>query len=353
MLGEERPLNPSPATMSRRSFLRGLVAGAGLAALGTATLLIPADRRVEPVESFKLTDDPIDLHIRRFESQFHPDNLSDEKLRNTYVWLLAQWFADKTFGLFDSPDNPTAAAEKLYNAIEWVTDLEDERFKEFPERAAVTETPITENGKTIIAINLNIPSLNQRYTQTPSGGTVTSLMYLRDILIHEFVHLATKIQDEQLAIELFRQKEPGLTNQKVIVKGFSINFRVEFEEDKGTLRFLEDFDEASTEFIANTHQKNAGLAIGPPTYPDSERPYIERVIGLLEAVLKIGNISFEEFAKFHAESDIDGLAKAIAGATNEVFATDEEKVNFGLSVIEAVRTSDIKWLGGYLQKIKS
>lgn len=345
MYENERRPGDSPPDGSRRSFLKGLVTGLFVGFLGEATLLIPSDRRVEPVEGFKLTEDPVELHIRRFENQFQPDNLSDEKLRNAYSWLLAQWFADKTLGLFDSPDNPTAAAEKLYNAIEWVTNPEDERFRDFPERAAVTS-----DGKDI-AINLNIPEFNQRYTQTPSGAIITNLMLLRDILIHEFVHLATrKRPDQPIIIETIRQDNPDLEDKRGFVKGFSIVF--EDETESVAARFLTDFDEASTEFIANTHQKNAGLAIGPPTYPDSERPYIERVINLLEAVLKIGNISFGEFAKFHAESDIDGLAKALAEATNEVFATDKEKVNFGLSVIEAVRTSDIKWLGGYLQKMK-
>ncbi len=318
------------------------LAGAAAGFLGGQEL----QRRVEQSLDF---DDPIEIQIHRLELK-NKEGLGNKELRDRYTWLLAFWYAhDHSFGALSEPDDEYGAI-KLSNAVTFIEDPNDSRLEGRENVAGWT---------TREEIFMKLTNLTEPYVYRTTGGTVTPLMEYRDTLVHEFTHFITKEVRSAQVFDVIRQQKsefPNITDFK------GSGFRVYFDPDPENSELpytahLVDFDEAATELIANHYQRTAGLATGLPSYPeanqaDTDKSQIERTIDTLEASLKIVGISMDKFAELHKESDLDGLTILLADKTDKVFASDTEKIRYGLSIIDALRTTDRKFLGEYIGSIK-
>lgn len=345
-LTEKKPFSGS--LISRRNFLKG----AGLAILGGIAGSLPERRK-----GFESTGEPYDIQIRNFEQKYKDiPNLKDRELRDYYVWLLSLWFGEnKTSGIFTEENDPYAAAGELYIATYSIEDENDEVLRGNERNAGWVETKmVDEQTKKFIYMNLTSWMFNEQSRYTNSGATLPMLVSFRDVLTHEFVHFITIPRYEAETFNLVKEIKPEFADfANVKIEGFMMTLDPDPNNPEVKCQLLlNDFDEAATEFIANYYQRTSALTVGPPAYDNPDRPGIEKAINLLEATLKIANISMEQFADFHALSDLDGLALVFADATDRQFETDQDKVRYGLSIIVALDQGDRRRLGQYLQETK-
>lgn len=184
-------------------------------------------------------------------------------------------------------------------------------------------------------------------------------MQARDTLVHELVHFITEDRKEAQAIDIVKKLKPELASiEDVTIRGFRMIFDPDPNNpDVPAVFYLDDFDEASTELIANYHQRTAGLGVGLPTYPEenqgeTSQSKIEKTLDALEATLKLSGISMDQFAELHAHSNLDGLAIAFADSTSRSFQDDVEKIQYGLSVIDSLKQLNRKVIGEHIQSIK-
>ncbi len=347
--------NPS-SSISRRGFFGRAgktIVGAAAAGFGTG---FGVGREVEYRQENpdELTTEPWEIQIRKLELRSKPEGLRDEVLRNNYTWLITMWYGrDHSFGAFAAPDDEYAAAEKMYSSTSFITDESDSRLEGYENFAGWTF------AQDSILMNLTSAGLREEYTYNSSGGVITPPMQMRDTLVHELTHFITKERKEAAIIDKVKKLKPEFNGiNDVTINGFKILF-VPNSNDPSVpaIQYLDDFDEASTELIANYYQRTAGLAVGLPSYPEqnqteSDQSRIERALDALEATLKLSGISMDQFAELHAHSDLDGLAKAFADSINKVFQDDTEKIQYGLSIIVALKELDRKAIGEHIQRIR-
>ncbi len=327
--------------MDRRGFLKRAVIVGLAATVGS----IP-----EGEERFPLTSDPIDVQIREFEQKHNKlENLNDRQLRNQYAWMLSVWFNDKTSGVFVDESDPYAVATKIYTSTHYVENEDDPNFKDHEHDAGWAYR------QEEIYLNLTSRQFNEQSVETKGGATLPILVLFRDTLSHEIIHFMAIPREEAESFNLIRELNPGYQNYaNTEIAGFAAYFVTNPNNPESEFKtFFSDFDEASTEFIANYYQRTSAFVVGPPSYDNPDRPGIEKAINLLEATLKIADISVEDFAKLHAHSDLDGLATALADVTTHQFNNNTDKIRYGLSIIVAMEKGDRKTLGQYFQETKS
>lgn len=338
--------------ISRRELGREVAKGtviAGAAAAGGFGIGREAEFRFENPSD--VTDEPWEIQIRKLELRGGKDALKDENLRNLYTWLTVMWYgAGHSFGVFDDPNDEYASATAMYKAIAFIDNETDPELEGHENFAGWTYP------REAIVLNLISPDLKELNT---TGGVITPLMSMRDTLVHELTHFITEDRSEGQSIDIFRKIHPEVANIKdVKISGFRMIFDPDPNDPNAkTIDYLIDFDEASTELIANYYQKIAGLAVGLPSYPeenqtDSNQSKIEKTLGALEATLTLAGISMDQFAQLHSTSNLDGLAKAFSDAATRTFSDDVQKVEYGLTIIDSFRTLDRKVIGQYIQEIK-
>lgn len=333
----ENPLVGKVARFTRRK-AEQVAIPVGLGATGlvafNAGFQIGINTSENPTD-FEITQEPYEVEIRRFEERFKPNNLRNEKVRSKYMWLLSQWLAsDKTFDVFEDEGHQTVS-NRVYHAIEFITDPSDKRLQNHETDAAWAEPHES------IFFNLTIDQFNQKYAPNATGALLTPYMFLRDTFTHEFVHFIVLERSDQEMISIIRNRKREYDKYpNASVTGF----KVLFWKDKELKEELDDFDEASVELIANYYQRNAGLVVGPPFYPDDNRPNIQQAISLLEATLEIVGLSIDDFAQHHAYSDFDGLAKTFASVSNRTFRSDIDQIEYGFSMIDSIRRGNKRQL---------
>lgn len=302
-----------------------------------------------------VTEEPLEIQIRKVELRGGQEGLKDEELRSLSTWLICSWYGfNHSFGAFSDPDNEYAATRRMYASTSFIEDEQDPRLQN---RAPFAGSTVPGES---IEINLTSPELKQAYLYNTTGGTITPLMQMRDTLTHELTHFITKERRDAEIIDLIKQTKPEFANiDDVAIRGFRIYFNPDPNDpESSVLEYLDDFDEAATELIANYSQRTAGLAVGLPTYPEGDQPEasqskIEKTLDALEATLKLSGISMDHFAELHSQSDLDALAKAFADSTTLSFQTDFEKIQYGLSVIIALKELDRRYIGEHIQNIKA
>lgn len=348
-------LTPPPwmrAVVRRRSALSHGIAGAGGAALGAAVHF-----GYDQYEHNKLevTDEPLDVQIRKLEQRAGQEGLRDEKLRLHYTWLLAQWYGERfAMGAFYDEKNPYAAAEAIYAAISLIASEVDPRLQGFEGAAGWTVA-----GESI-TMNLTAAQVQESYFTNKTGASITPLMSYRDTLVHEMTHFIVEPREVALSIDQIKRSNPEFRDMKAAKL---TGFRIYFDPDPDNpelpiVQYMDDFDEACTEYIANYAQRISGFTTGLPTYPEGDvdehnQSRIERIMDTLEGTIKLAGITPEDFMIYHKLSDLDGLSKRLAEATTGRFLTDAAKVVYGLRIIDAVRTVDRAVLGEFVKQIKS
>lgn len=329
----------------------GVVAGASTAiGMGVGKELYRQEQ-----SKLEVTDEPLDVQIRKLEQRAGQEGLRNQKLRSHYTWLVAQWYGQKfSLGAFHDENDEFAAATKIYTSIISIESENDPRLVGF-EGAAGWTVP----GESI-SMNLTTSQIQESYSTSRSGATITPLMAYRDTLVHEITHFITEPREEAIAIDLIKAANPQFKEMKAAkLSGFRIYFDPDPDNpDLPIVQHMADFDEAATEFIANYEQRISGLATGLPTYPEGDfdefnQTHIERTIDTLDATIKLAGIKPEVFMIYHKLSDLDGLAKNFAEATSISFATEEVKVEYGLGIINAIRNIDRTALGEFVKRIKA
>jgi hypothetical protein len=336
---------------SRRGFIQK-----GLTALaGTAVASFAAGKQAEYGEKnpMEVTNEPLEIQIRKVEQRGGQEGLRDERLRDLYTNLVCLWYAaNHSFGAFQDLSSGQNAAQKMYSSIHFVQDKNDKRLEIIGKAAAIAFP-----GDSMY-FDLTLPEYQKTYN-TNSGVLITPLMFMRDYLVHELTHFITKVNREPdaMAVTIVTKSKPELRNlRNTFRSGFGMSFHSD-DQKVEDIEYLEDFDEASTELIANYYQRTAGLAVGLPWYPDDDhtntsQTRVEKTIDALEAILKLSGISIDQFALLHRNSDIDGLAKVFADSTTKTFQSDSEKVEYGLTVVDSLRNLDRRFLGEHIQAIK-
>ncbi len=336
----------------RREFI-GAVGGAAVGtALGVAIGREIEYRHENPAE---VTVEPLEIQIRKLELRGDQEGLKNKELRELHAWLVCSWYgAIHSFGAFADPNNEYAAAQKMYSSISLMEDEHDPRLQDQESFAGLTVP------RESVWINLTSPELREAYLFNTSGGVITPLMQERDILVHELTHFITEFRKDGQIIAAVEQLRPDLADiTDVTISGFRLLFDPD-PDDSGipVIRYLDDFDEATTELIANYYQRTAGLSVGLPSYPEGDQSEtgqyrIEKTLDALEATLKLSGISMDQFAELHAHSDLDGLAVKLADSTNNLFQSDLEKIEYGLSIIIALKELKHEVLGKHIQNIRS
>lgn len=296
----------------------------------------------------------MEIQIRKVELRGKKEGLRDERVRDLYTWLICLWYGvNHSFGTFAEPNNEYAAAQKMYISITFIEDEKDPQLQLHPNFAGLTYS------RESILMNLTDPELREEYLLNTTGGTITPLMQMRDTLVHELTHFITEDREDAQIIDMVRGLKPEAANIKAAkVSGFRIYYDPDPNDPNvKAIEYLDDFDEAATELIANYYQRTAGLAVGLPSYPEGDQPEvsqsrIEKTLNVLEATLKLSGISMDSFAELHAHSDLDGLGRAFADSSRKSFQSDTEKIQYGLSVIVALKELDHNYLGGHIQNIK-
>lgn len=352
---EVRP-KPSPnwlkSQVSRRGFFKTFAGGAVAgAAAGFAAGREVEYRHENPDD---VTDEPLEIQIRKLELRGKQTILKDENLRSLYIWLITSWYGyNHSFGIFADPQDERAVASRIYSSISFIEDKKDSRLEGSENFAGWTYPQDS------IFLNLTSTEFDEDYTYNTTGGAITPPMRMRDSLVHEMTHFITTPREEAQIIDIVRKSRLELTGINAIaITGFSMVFDPDpSNPDVSIIQHLDDFDEASTELIANYYQRAAGLAIGLPNYPEEnqtelDQSRIEKTLDALEATLKLSGITIDQFAELHANSDLDGLAKALADCTNRAFKDDLEKIEYGLSIITALKNLDRKTIGEHIQSIK-
>lgn len=345
------------ARMSRRSFMEKMAAalGGGIVAGGAGGFVTGREFQHRVENPNEITDEPWEIQIRKLELRGQKEGLKDENLRGLHTWLICMWYgANHSYGVFADPNDEYAAASAMYQAISFIDKKDDPKLKGHEDSAGWTV------ARDSITMNLTSSDFSEDYITNSTGGTITPLMQVRDTLVHELTHFITEDRKEAGAIDIVKQMRPDLANiNDVTVRGFRMIFDPDPNNpDVPVVLYLDDFDEASPELIANYHQRTAGLAVGLPTYPEenqteTNQSKIERTLDALEATLKLSGISMDQFAQFHASSDLDGLAIAFADSTDRLFQEDSEKIQYGLSVIVSLKELNRKVIGEHIQNIKS
>lgn len=347
-------IKPDDGLSSRREFIKKGAA----ATIGAATAVaggFAVGRQVEYSEKnpMEVTDEPLEIQIRKVELRGGQEGLRNDELRSLYTWLVCSWYANNhSFGAFADPNDKGATAKKMLNAISFIHDSNDPRLQ-----GNERFNGMTEPGESVW-IDLTEAKLKKTYLSNSTGGSITPLMFMRDILVHELTHFITKVKWDARAIAIVKRAKPELKNLNIVeVSGFSMIFHSNDPKIED-IDYLDDFDEAATELIANYYQRTAGLAVGLPYYPEEDQTEIsqskiEKTLDALEATLKISGIAMDQFAELHCISDLDGLAKAFADSTTKSFQSDSEKIEYGLSVIDALRNFDRMFLGEHIQSIKA
>ncbi len=297
----------------------------------------------------------MEIQIRKVELRSKEGGLRDEKLRDLYTWLICQWYGvNHSFGAFADPNNEYAAAQAMYAATSFIEDENDSRLVGHENDAAWTV------ARESISMDLTSPRLKEDYLPNTTGETITPFMQMRDTLVHELTHFIVEDRKDAQIIDMVRQIKPEVSQiSDVTVRGFRMLFDPDPNNpDIPIIPYLVDFDEASTELIANYYQRTSGLAVGLPSYPEGDQSEtgqyrIEKTIDALEATLKLSGISMDQFAQLHSHSDLDGLAKAFADSTSRSFQNDAEKIQYGLSLIVAIKDLDHKYMGEHIQNIKT
>lgn len=330
--------------INRRDFLK--IAGKVAVGMGIAAGGFEIGRTVERanIEHPEITGDkPLDVQIREFETAHGFKGFEDIKFRNRYTWLLSQWYANNfTFGLLDDPVNPYAAANKIYNAVSYITDPKDNRLtREFA-------------GMTLAGIYILIDLTQKEFqSKTPNyqEKIVPPVISLRDTLSHEMTHFITLKNEDDLVIKILEKSTRRVKNVDVpFLHGFSVYIDIDNPE-------LNDFDEAVTELLGNYYQRNSLLPTVKPSYLDAtsimgEKSKVEKSIDELNGILIAADISVNRLAIFHAMSDLDGFCISLSDATTRTFTDKIEKVSYGLSIIDALGTADQQVLGSYRMDLK-
>lgn len=328
----------------------GIVGGAGVV-LGAGGEIA---REWYEQKRLEVTGEPFDVQIRRVEQRVGQEGLRDRKLLEHYSWLVALWYGEKfSLGAFYDGNNPFAAAEVIHAAIYLIESESDPRLKGNENLSAWT------NPGESITMNLTTRQMQEKYPTNPTGATITSLMVYRDNLTHEMTHFITEPRDQAIAIGIIKTQNPQFGNMK---KATLSGFRIYFDPDQDNPglpveEYLDDFDEAATEFIANYEQRISGLAVGLPSYPEAaideqDQSKVEKIIETLDGTIKLVGIRPEQFMILHRLSDLDGLAKFLAEATTRRFLTDEAKITYGLRIIDAIRRVDRAVLGDFVRQIR-
>lgn len=331
---DEKPM------INRRIFLKtvGVVGvAAAVAGFGIRKALEDTSGKDRPEIT---SDDSVEIQIRRFENANQLKGLEDDDFRNKYVWLLAQWYAQFTPRTFADPSNPYAAAEKIYKSTFYITDPKDENLKGNEENAGWAQS-----GENIF-INLTQKQFSEQGIN-PQASVTPPIILLRDVLTHEMTHFITLKRTDSKSLKVLGK---SMGKNFAYINGFRL-YVDDYNDEYA------DFDESVTEFIANYYQRISGFAVGLPSYPDfaqseAKKSKVEKIIDTLDATLKFAGINVDQLALLHATSDLDGLAIAFANATTRTFKDGDEKLNYGLSIIQALRETDNKTLGKYIGEIK-
>ncbi len=354
-MADEKTPESTGNQITRREFLGGVAKGVAVGAAG-AVVGFGVGREVQyrHENPSDLTGEPFEIQIRKLELRSEQEGLRNENLRNNYTFLICAWYgANHSFGAFADPDNEYAAAQKMYSSISFIVDEKDPRLQGY-ENSAGWAVP-----RESIMMNLTLSELKETYLFNTTGSRITPFMQMRDTLVHELTHFIVEERKSAQIIAVVKGTKPEFANiSDITISGFRMYFDPDPNDPKvNIIPYLGDFDEASTELIANYYQRAAGLAVGLPSYPEHDQTAnqyrIEKTIDNLEATLKFSGISMDQFAQLHATSDLDGLARAFADSINRTFSDDIEKIRYGLSVIDASRTLDFQLIGQHIKEKKS
>ena len=283
------------------------------------------------IEESKSIDTPLAAQIRSFEVEHQPNNLEDEELRTDYAWLVSQWLATKSHGVFNNDKNELTPAADIYGSIKWI---------EAPEDNLAAWTTSMDS----IWVNLAAPEFNKN-----QGEQNTLLKNLRNTLSHEGVHFMNVMREVSDRLPLFTEVDPSLTGEtNAHLQGFQLNLY----DENGVVRGerLRQFNEALTEIISIHNQTESGLAPSLPAYPDYDgnHPRADAIIKDVDAVLKLARIEVDDVAALSAYSDLEGLAQKFANQTSLQFESDDEKSKYGLQLIDAIERGDRQAIGEYI-----
>lgn len=335
-----------PSRLTRRELLRyaGAAAIGGVAVGGVGGFFLGHNAGVdqgyykrysqEQSEIFDITSEPYNLQIVRFESRFHnADLIARKDVRDHIAYLLSLWYGhDKTQGVFARRDVPFAVADRIYSAIEFITDEKDERLKGFED----------DDGWALpgeyIRINLTSPTFQKVGGSTSSKAPIAPITALRDVLSHEMTHFITISRGPAESFSLIKEMK-GEYAQMADIGVFG--FEVLFKNSQGeSVSVYSDFDELVTEVISKYWQNTSRMGLGLSFYSEDVIPEAEKKASVLEAVLTLAEISVEDLATFHAYSDLDGFAKRLGEKVDRT-ASDREKIKNGLVLIEAITSGQL------------
>lgn len=344
-LPEPRPPDKSGFRLGRRSLIIG---GTVIIGAGTAVAIL------RPWELFDQTDtlESLVSQAKNMEDEYKGQDLSDRKTREKYVDILAGIFAFHYPEYFPRQQlkKSVSFADTLFGFVQQSIDSSGKSGTPTPqqlenERGATASTDnrgkkITVNvaSEAFIQVNLNrIKNIPPRWNP---------LKELRVVLLHEFNHLVTEIEDPVI----FSIVDPTNRIKDKVIEGF----RFRGIDERGNIAAgLDDLHEAVIELLAkNISQSDFGSYFSErPTSITGEEIII--LIDRLETVLQIIGMSHEELSRLHKNSNLRQFLLILSDKAGINRDTPlETRVRIGSVIAGAIERNDQRTLQSYINQVK-